>query len=75
MPYAGSGLDERSSKKRPLIIFPLLNEMGAEWYNMQPPPPLNKRAHGSRSLIVDVGLDAGEEFFFAIENGFEVIGF
>ena len=39
------------------------------------PPLLNRRAHGARSLIVDVGLDAGEEFFFAIENGFEVIGF
>jgi FkbM family methyltransferase len=57
------------------MIFPLLKEMGAGWYNMQATPLLKKRAHGSRSLIVDVGLDKGEEFFLAIENGFEVVGF
>ncbi|KAL3815827.1 hypothetical protein ACHAXA_007469 [Cyclostephanos tholiformis] len=70
-----AGFERRSIKKRPLMIFPLLKELGAGWYNMQPPPLLQKRAHGSRSLIVDVGLDKGEEFFLAIENGFEVVGF
>jgi FkbM family methyltransferase len=62
-------------KELPLMIFPLLREIGAGWYNMQATPLLQKRAHGSRSLVVDVGLDAGEEFFLAIENGFEVVGF
>jgi FkbM family methyltransferase len=73
MPYCEH--DERSFKKRPLMIFPLLKELGAGWHNMQIPALLQKRAHGSRSLIVDVGLDEGFEFFLAIENGFEVVGF
>jgi hypothetical protein len=67
--------NDRIPKKRPLMIFPLLKEMGAGWSNMQATPLLKKRAHGSRSLVVDVGLDQGGEFFLAIENGFEVVGF
>jgi hypothetical protein len=66
---------ERSFKKRPLMIFPLLKELGAGWRNMQTTPLLQKRAIGSRSLVVDVGLDGGGEYFQAIENGFEVVGF
>jgi FkbM family methyltransferase len=42
---------------------------------MQPPPLLLKKAEGTRSLVVDVGLDNGDEFFASIENGFEVVGF
>mmetsp|Transcript_5099 Transcript_5099/g.7813 ORF Transcript_5099/g.7813 Transcript_5099/m.7813 type:complete len:358 (+) Transcript_5099:117-1190(+) len=62
-------------KKRPLQIFPLLKELNAGWGNMQPPQLLNKNAHGKGALIIDVGLDAGDEFFLALNNGFEVVGF
>ncbi len=34
-----------------------------------------KNATGARALIIDVGLDKGDEFFLAIANGFEVVGF
>jgi len=36
---------------------------------------VNKNATGTRALIVDVGLFSGKEFFGAIDNGFEVVGF
>jgi len=63
-------------KNRPLMIFPLLKELGSGWKNMEITPLLRgKEAFGTRSLVVDVGLDDGDEFFLAIENGFEVIGF
>jgi FkbM family methyltransferase len=42
---------------------------------MQVPPMLNKKAQGKRALVVDVGLDKGEEFFFSIDRGFELVGF
>lgn len=58
----------------PLQIYPLLKEMGTGWGNMEVPPLLDRNASGARSLIVDVGLDAGDEFFYAADKGFEVVG-
>jgi len=62
-------------KKRPLQIFPLLKELHAGWKNMQVPPLITRNAKGTRSLVVDIGLLTGNEFFAAMENGFEVVGF
>jgi len=42
---------------------------------MEVPNLIKKNAQGTRSLVVDVGLDQGEEFFYAIQAGFEVVGF
>jgi FkbM family methyltransferase len=42
---------------------------------MQVPPLLKRNAENTRALIVDVGLDQGEEFFYAIKQGFEMVGF
>lgn len=39
------------------------------------PPLLHKNATGMGALVIDVGLDKGDEFFLAIDNGFEVVGF
>ena len=39
------------------------------------PPLLHKNATGMGALVVDVGLHKGGEFFHAIDNGFEVVGF
>lgn len=64
-----------SFKKRPLKIFPLLKELGSGWKNKQIPPLIKRNATGTRSLVLDVGLDAGHEFFAAIDHGFEVVGF
>lgn len=61
--------------KRPLKIFPLLKELGSGWKNLQVPPLIIRNATGTRSLVIDVGLDNGAEFFKAIDNGFEVVGF
>jgi hypothetical protein len=58
----------------PLQIYPLLKEMGSGWSNMDVPPLLNRNGSASISLIVDVGLDKGDEFFFAVDKGFEVVG-
>lgn len=58
----------------PLQVFPLLKELHAGWQNMETPPLLNKNATGTRSLIVDLGLDGGKEFFVSMANGFEVVG-
>ena len=41
---------------------------------MKTPPLIQGNAKGMRSLVVDVGLDNGVEFFQAIENGFEFLG-
>eukprot|EP00979_Chaetoceros_neogracilis_P014308 scaffold4563_cov222-Chaetoceros_neogracile.AAC.2 len=62
-------------KKRPLQIFPLLKELNSGWKNLQVPPLLHKNATGMGALVIDVGLDKGNEFFLAIDNGFEVVGF
>ena len=59
----------------PLLIFPLLKELRAGWSNMQPSPLIQRNAHGTHNLIIDVGLDSGSEFFQGIDNGFEVVGF
>jgi FkbM family methyltransferase len=67
--------EQKAHKPRPLMVFPLLKELKAGWGNMQEPQLLLKKAEGTRSLVVDVGLDRGREFFKAIENGFEVVGF
>ena len=56
-------------EKMPLQVFPLLKELGAGWGNGQTPPLLNRVAEGKRALIIDVGLDKGDEFFLAIKNG------
>ena len=42
---------------------------------MYSPMLIEKNAVGHRSLIIDVGLDKGHEYFKAIYNGFEVVGF
>ena len=39
------------------------------------PPLINRNATGCRSLILDVGLHTGDEFFAAVDHGFEVVGF
>jgi len=39
------------------------------------PPLISRDTTGTRSLIIDVGLDNGSEFFTAVDNGFEVEGF
>jgi FkbM family methyltransferase len=62
-------------RKRPLQVFPLLKELRAGWGNMQVPPLLKRNAENTRALIVDVGLDQGEEFFYALNQGFEMVGF
>lgn len=59
----------------PTIISPLLKELKCGWGNGEPPPVLFKEARNTRSLIVDVGLDKGVEFFLAVSKGFEVVGF
>lgn len=64
-----------SFKKRPLKIFPLLKELGSGWKNKQVPPLIMRNATGTRSLVLDVGLHTGDEFFAAIDHGFEVVGF
>lgn len=61
--------------KSPLFVFPLLKELRSGWSNLQLPPLLQRNASGTGALIVDIGLDGGVEFFAAIENGFEVVGF
>ena len=59
----------------PLQIYPLIKEMGSGWGNMDKDIPLLFRnASGTRSLIVDVGLDQGQEFFEAADKGFELVG-
>ena len=60
---------------RPLMVSPLLKELGCGWGNMEVPGLIKKNAQGTRSLIIDIGLDAGEEFFHAVKMGFEVVGF
>lgn len=64
-----------STTTLPLQVFPLLKELRSGWGNMQVPPLLRRDASNTRALVVDVGLDAGEEFFVAVNNGFEVVGF
>jgi FkbM family methyltransferase len=60
----------------PLQIFPLLKEMRTGWANLAVPLPLKREVpKGMRALVIDVGLDKGEEFFYAIRQGFEVVGF
>lgn len=61
--------------KHPLLVSPLLKELGCGWGNMQIPPVLFKNAKDSGALLVDIGLDDGNEFFFAVERGFECVGF
>jgi len=68
-------LDKNNQSKRPIQVFPLLKELGAGWGNMKIPTLLNKDAKGTHSLVVNCGLDAGDEFFYAIDRGFEVVGF
>jgi hypothetical protein len=41
----------------------------------QVPPLLRKDAKGKRALVVNMGLDAGREFFFGMDRGFEMVGF
>ena len=67
--------NKMNSKKLPLQVFPLLKELRTGWGNMQVPPLLKRDANKTRALVVDVGLDRGEEFFYAMQNGFEVVGF
>jgi FkbM family methyltransferase len=62
-------------QERPLMVSPLLKDLGCGWGNMQIPNLIKKNARGTRSLVVDIGLDAGEEFFHAVNAGFEVVGF
>eukprot|EP00531_Pseudo-nitzschia_arenysensis_P015411 CAMPEP_0116125812 /NCGR_PEP_ID=MMETSP0329-20121206/6005_1 /TAXON_ID=697910 /ORGANISM="Pseudo-nitzschia arenysensis, Strain B593" /LENGTH=352 /DNA_ID=CAMNT_0003619867 /DNA_START=184 /DNA_END=1242 /DNA_ORIENTATION=- len=62
------------AKKRPLQIFPLLKDLSCGWSKNQIPPLLKKNAKGQRSLVVDIGLDDGAEFFKSIGNGFEAVG-
>lgn len=64
-----------ADQERPLMVSPLLKELNCGWGNMEIPNLIKKNAHGTRSLIVDIGLDAGEEFFHAVSAGFEVVGF
>lgn len=64
----------KSKDELPLQVFPLLKEMGTGWGNMKTPPLIERNAKGTRSLVVDVGLDNGGEFFQAIQNGFELVG-
>lgn len=66
---------EETSPKRPLQIFPLLKEFNTGIGNMVVPEILKRDASGERVLVVDVGLDKGKEFFAALSNGFEVVGF
>jgi FkbM family methyltransferase len=69
--YASDG-----QSQAPLQIFPLLKEMRTGWANLAIPLPLKRKVpEGMRALVVDVGLDKGDEFFFAIRQGFEVVGF
>jgi len=49
--------------ERPLMVFPLLKELKAGWKNGEITPLLKRRATGTRSLYIDVGLNMGEEFF------------
>jgi len=67
-PPAGRRKTASSSKggggfqNRPLMIFPLLKELGSGWKNMEITPLLRgKEAFGTRSLVVDVGLDDGDD--------------
>ena len=62
-------------KKKPLFLFPLIKELRAGWGNMAIPTMLRRNATGTGTLVVDIGLDKGVEFFAAIDSGFEVVGF
>ena len=64
-----------TDQQRPLMVSPLLKELNCGWGNMEIPNLIKKNASFTRSLVVDIGLDAGEEFFHAVDAGFEVIGF
>mmetsp|Transcript_8309 Transcript_8309/g.20797 ORF Transcript_8309/g.20797 Transcript_8309/m.20797 type:complete len:211 (-) Transcript_8309:639-1271(-) len=66
--------DDTEKNKRPLFVFPLLKELRSGWSNMQLPPLLQRNATGTGALIVDIGLDAGVEFFTAIETALKLSG-
>ena len=81
--------NEASTPLPPLQVYPLLKEFRVGWGNTEIPPILNRRNatnpygaagdngdpfHGGR-LVVDIGLDSGDEFRRSMRNGFEVVGF
>jgi hypothetical protein len=59
----------------PIQVYPLLKELRAGWGNMESPGLLKRKVLASQHLlVVNIGLDQGEEFFTAMDNGFEVVG-
>jgi len=74
--FYSTALSESSTPQTemPLFAHPLIKELRAGWGNKQIPTVLYKQTNGTRTLVVDVGLDEAKEFFFAVEQGFEVVG-
>ncbi|KAL7539100.1 hypothetical protein ACHAXR_010869 [Thalassiosira sp. AJA248-18] len=54
-------------------IYNFMKELKCRSHHMNVPPVLNTSGHGK--VVLDIGLDAGDEFFTALESGYSVYGF
>ncbi|KAL7524813.1 hypothetical protein ACHAWF_001097 [Thalassiosira exigua] len=58
---------------QPPKIYNFVKELKCRDGHMSIPPLLQMPGHGK--VVVDIGLDAGDEFFVALEAGYSVYGF
>lgn len=71
--YSYSEKSDCNCTKEPPQIYNFIKENECRQGHMSVPPLLN--ANGTGKVYVDIGLDAGEEFFAALSAGYSVYGF
>ena len=67
----GSDENPASSREQPQV-YSFIKELGCRKGHMAVPPILT--SEGTGKVVVDIGLDAGDEFFAALKAGFSVYG-